>query len=57
MKQWDPYTRSHTEPSVYLAGEGSRTPRHGVMPQMVDQVCDDRPRRYGNQAVLEATAD
>lgn len=44
--------RAHTE-RRYLTGQSGRPPRHGIMSQMVDQVCDNRSGCDGNQTLLD----
>lgn len=41
----------------YLTGQSGRPPRHGIMSQMVDQVCDNRSGCDGNQTLLNPGPD
>lgn len=45
-------TSVHTQ-KRYLTGQSGRPPRHGIMSQMVDQVCDNRSGCDGNQTLLD----
>lgn len=49
-------TSQHTQ-YQYLTGQSGRPPRHGIMSQMVDQVCDNRSGCDGNQTLLNPGPD